>query len=114
MSKIEQDKRTILSMIEIYCQRHLHTDEIPEEYRQLGEYACRRLDLCRYGEAKPACKDCSVHCYRKDMRDKMKRVMRWVGPRMLIYSPKRAFRHLLQVLRYRFSTNVRPFHYDDK
>ena len=83
-------------MIDIYCRHHLHCVEIPDEYNALAEYAAQRLEHCRYGEDKPACKVCPVHCYKPEMRERMRRVMRWAGPRMIIYSPLEFFRHILQ------------------
>ena len=46
-------------------------------------------------EEKPACKQCPIHCYQPVKRAAMKQVMRWAGPRMLIYHPYLAIRHLI-------------------
>ena len=64
-----------------------------EEYEELKAYACRRLERCRWQEAKPACKRCPTHCYAPAMRQKIREVMRWTGPRMLLYAPVAAIRH---------------------
>lgn len=90
-------------MITIYCQRRLRQKEMSEEYRELADYACFRLDHCRFGEEKPACKDCKIHCYRPEMRGKIREIMRWAGPRMLIYAPKAALRHIIQRIKARLS-----------
>ena len=92
--RIEREKRVVSLMIELYCRKKLGYDHIPEEYRQLMEYALRRLDGCKFGEHKSACKKCPVHCYKPDMRQRIREVMRWAGPRMLLYSPVEAIRHL--------------------
>jgi len=60
------------------------------------EYAFARLDRCPFGENKTACKQCTVHCYKPQMREKMKQVMRYAGPRMLLYSPGAALRHMME------------------
>lgn len=96
MNTIERDKQTIRQMVEVYCRRRLGQPSPSEEYRRLADYACQRLDRCRFGDRKPACKDCPVHCYRPQEREQIRRVMRWAGPRMLLYSPRAAFRHLAQ------------------
>jgi hypothetical protein len=96
MNKIEQDKQTIRLMVGLYCRHRLRVCKIPDEYGQLIDYAEERLTHCRYGEIKPACKDCATHCYKPDMREKVREVMRWTGPRMIVYSPKAAFRHIWQ------------------
>ena len=63
MSRIELEKQTVRKMIELYCRHHLHQDTMPDEYQHLADFACHRLDHCRYGEQKTACKDCPTHCY---------------------------------------------------
>ena len=54
----------------------------PEHYEALFVYAQKRLDKCVFGEEKPACKQCPVHCYQPAKREEMKQIMRWAGPRM--------------------------------
>ena len=93
-SRIEREKRVVSSMIKLYCRHKLHMTEVSEKYRQLEEYAHHRLDGCKFGEQKPACKRCPIHCYKPAMRDTMREIMRWSGPRMLIYDPIAALRHL--------------------
>ena len=55
MSKIEREKQTVCKMIELYCRHHLKQNRMPDEYQHLAEFACRRLDHCKYGEQKTAC-----------------------------------------------------------
>ena len=73
-------------MIELYCRHHLHQDQMPEEYQHLADFACRRLDHCKYGEQKTAPKE----------REAIRKVMRWAGPRMIWYAPKDAILHILK------------------
>lgn len=96
-NRLEHEKATIHWMVEFYCVHKLKCDTMPDEYRQLVDYACRRLDHCRWQEAKPACKKCPVHCYAPDKREAIRKVMRWVGPRMIIYSPIDAIKHLFGI-----------------
>ena len=35
---------------------------------------------------KDICSACKVHCYSKEMQEKIKEVMKYAGPRMLFYS----------------------------
>lgn len=93
--RIDSEKRVVSRMIRLYCQRRLGLESLTEEYRALESYAHRRLDGCKFGDAKPACKRCKIHCYRPDMRDKIRAIMRWAGPRMILYDPIAAIRHLL-------------------
>lgn len=61
----------------------------------LFDYAERRLDLCVFGDAKPTCANCSVHCYSAEKREQIRVVMKWAGPRMLFRYPLLAVFHLL-------------------
>ena len=102
MSRIENEKQIVCKMIGLYCRHRLHQDTLPEEYQHLADFACRRLDYCRYGEKKTACKDCPTHCYAPKERAQIREVMRWVGPRMIFYSPKDAVVHIFQKIMTKF------------
>lgn len=95
MSRIENEKAVVAKMIRLYYRRKLGLLEPSTEELELLSYAERRLTRCKFGEQKPACKRCPIHCYRSDMRAKIREVMRWAGPRMIIYDPVAAIKHLL-------------------
>ena len=92
--RIEREKSVVDKMVRLYCRRKLGMKTPTAEYIELIEYAHRRLDGCKFGEQKPACKRCPIHCYKPAMRDTMREIMRWSGPRMIIYDPIAALRHL--------------------
>ncbi len=93
-SKIEREKATITLMVRLYCKHKLKLLDVPPAYEALIRYAHHRLDLCVHGEHKPTCKRCPIHCYGKEKRQQIREVMRWCGPRMLIYAPIAAIRHM--------------------
>ncbi|MFA5576895.1 MAG: nitrous oxide-stimulated promoter family protein [Tissierellaceae bacterium] len=97
MSRIEKDKRILRFMIDLYCERKhkLGLDKCPE-CQELYDYAAKRLTNCRYGESKPSCKKCKTHCYRPEMKEKIKRVMSFSGPRVILYRPHQYIRYLLK------------------
>lgn len=81
-------------MIEIYCRsKHNSNKELCQECRSLELYASQRLETCRFGEEKPTCAVCPVHCYKVGMRMKIKEVMRFAAPRMLFLHPMVTIRH---------------------
>lgn len=83
-------------MMQIYCHDHHGTSgALCHECEALQDYALRRLDNCPFEESKPACNRCEVHCYSKSMRERVRDVMRYSGPRMLLRHPVLAVRHLL-------------------
>ena len=64
-------------------------------YQELLDYARLRLGKCPYQEGKPTCANCPIHCYRPEMREKIRATMRYAGPRMLLRHPILAILHLL-------------------
>ena len=44
---------------------------------------------------KTFCSACPIHCYKPEMREKIRTVMRYGGPRMLLYHPMMTLRHML-------------------
>jgi hypothetical protein len=97
--RLRREKATIRAMIDIYCKAH--RDTLPDQQCQkLLEYALHRLDHCRFGMDKPTCAACPVHCYKPDMREQVRSVMRYAGPRMLWRHPWFAIMHLLDSRRH--------------
>ena len=96
MTRIEREKVTVSLMIRLYCRRKEGNKNLCAQCSELEEYAHKRLSACRYGEQKTSCKKCPTHCYRKDMREKIREVMRFAGPRMILHHPLEAIRHMLQ------------------
>lgn len=96
-SKREQEKRTVALMIRLYCKnKHGMTSELCPDCQALHDYAMLRSDKCPFMETKTFCSNCKVHCYKKDMRDKIREVMRFSGPRMIFYHPIMAIRHVIE------------------
>ncbi len=94
--RIDREKKTVRAMVRIYCQgRHATPGGLCAECEELLEYAFARLDRCPFGESKATCADCTTHCYRQEMKDRVKTVMRYAGPRMLFRHPLLALRHWL-------------------
>ena len=94
-SRINRAKKTVEIMIKFYCSHHHSKDELCEECRELLNYAMMRLSHCKFGENKPACEKCKIHCYKPDMRERIKKVMRYSGPRMLFIHPVLAIEHVI-------------------
>lgn len=98
MNRIESEKKTVGLMIRLYC-RHFEKNEcFCPDCVELLKYAELRLDKCKFGEEKPTCKMCPIHCYKPDMRERMRKVMKWAGPRMILYHPFEAIKHVIREL----------------
>ena len=93
--KREREKRMVSQMILLYCKKHHHTEsgELCKECKQLTDYAVMRSDKCPFMDTKTFCSNCKVHCYKPEMRERIRTVMRFSGPRMIFHHPFAAVRH---------------------
>ena len=107
----------VSEMIALWCRAH-HADREPEvgdgavsvrvgsrevnlcpDCVELREYALARIKACpRMGE-KTFCSVCPSPCYKPEMRDRIREVMRWSGPRMPRYRPLASLRHAFAMMR---------------
>lgn len=94
--KREREKRIVTEMIRLYCKKNHHTNELCSDCCELAEYASMRSDRCPFMETKTFCSNCKVHCYKPEMREKIRTVMRFSGPRMIFYHPVMAVRHVIE------------------
>lgn len=95
LGRVEKEKKVIELMINIYCsKKHKCNNGLCGECKELLEYAHKRLTLCKFGDEKTTCSKCSIHCYKKDMKIKVKEVMRFSGPRLIIYNPIELMKHM--------------------
>ena len=84
-------------MIAFYCKKkHGGKHTLCVACSDLDTYAKQRSDKCPYMETKTFCSNCKVHCYKLAMREKIREVMRFSGPRMLLSHPVIAIRHALE------------------
>ncbi|WP_436836471.1 nitrous oxide-stimulated promoter family protein [Paenibacillus tritici] len=91
---IRKEQDIVFKMIRIYCKKKHHGAALCEECQDLNEYAGQRLSRCKFGEEKTACAKCPIHCYKPMYRQKIKEVMRYSGPWMLLYHPVESIRHI--------------------
>jgi len=94
-SRRAREFKTIAAMLRMYCRAHHGTATLCPGCVELHNYARRRLERCVFDEAKPTCAKCTVHCYKASMRERVRVVMRWAGPRMLWRHPVLAVHHMI-------------------
>jgi predicted amidophosphoribosyltransferase len=93
---MQREARTIEAMLRIYCRdRHESQEALCAECHELLDYANLRLEKCPYQENKTTCAKCPIHCYKSDMREQVRSVMRYAGPRMLYRHPILTLFHFL-------------------
>ncbi len=93
---LDREIETLRVMIGIYCRSVHRTAVLCDSCRELADYAQQRVRRCPYGDAKPACNHCPIHCYEPRMRARMIEVMRFAGPKMIWRHPVLAIRHMIR------------------
>ena len=103
------ERVTIEKMIVLYCcnnhdNRTLKSRTLKKnlcgECSALLEYSLLRIEKCQFGIKKSNCSDCAVHCFKPEMRESVKKTMRYSGPRMIIYYPFTALVYLYRTKRH--------------
>ncbi|MDO4380521.1 MAG: nitrous oxide-stimulated promoter family protein [Clostridia bacterium] len=99
--RITREKDMLPEMIKIYCHGVHKTKKgkLCEECKALCDYSLNRLDHCRWGNEKNFCSQCPCHCYKPEMREKIRAVMRYAGPRILFTHPLAGTLHAFETLK---------------
>ena len=95
-AKRTREKETVSLMIRLYCRKKHGGKTLCTDCAALDAYARQRSDKCPFMETKTFCSNCKVHCYKNDMREKIREVMRFSGPRMIFHHPIMAIRHVIE------------------
>jgi hypothetical protein len=94
--RIRREKKTIGVMIGMYCRARHGNAIVPcEECSGLLSYAHQKIDTCVFHDHKPVCNECRIHCYSRGMREEVRNVMRFSGPRMLLAHPLLGILHMV-------------------
>ena len=98
--KRKKEQHVVGEMIRLYCRKkHKGSGgkkgQLCAECQELLDYARLRSEKCPFMENKTFCSNCKVHCYKPEMREKIRRVMRFSGLRMLLYHPGLAVWHVV-------------------
>ncbi len=93
-----REQEVVSQMIGIWCHARHGTarGELCDECAELEAYARARSERCPFMETKTFCSTCHGHCYRAEMRERIREVMRFSGPRMLLHRPVMACRHVVE------------------
>ena len=97
--KRRKEQYVVEEMIRLYCRKNHEgyerkTGRMCPVCQELTEYARLRSEKCPFMENKTFCSNCRIHCYKPEMREKIRQVMRFSGPRMLLYHPVLAVWHV--------------------
>ncbi|HBX49545.1 MAG TPA: nitrous oxide-stimulated promoter family protein [Bacteroidales bacterium] len=93
--------KTVHAMFQMHCTHfHSHDKKLCPDCQTLAMYAEQRIKNCVFGNNKPTCKKCPVHCFNSKMREKIKSIMRWSGPKMIYKHPFLCLKHMIQSFRF--------------
>lgn len=95
--------KTIKFMISLYCKKNhrfemshcIDKESMCGDCMGLFNYASQRIERCPHKETKTFCSVCKTHCYAPPMREKMREIMKFSGPRMMLYRPNLAISHIV-------------------
>lgn len=94
--RLSREYKTIEAMVRIFCKDHHQGGvRLCVSCEELRAYAHYRLEKCPFGSEKPTCVNCKVHCYQAAMRERVREVMRYSGPKMVLRHPYLALMHIL-------------------
>jgi hypothetical protein len=95
-ARLDREIRTIRAMFDLFCLgRHGAGPGLCASCGEVLAYAEQRIDRCPHGDEKPSCAKCEIHCFQAEMRKRIREVMRYAGPRMLLRHPILTVRHYL-------------------
>lgn len=87
----QQELKTVTFMIKLYYKKNCDNEISCSE---LLDYVTLRQSKCPFKTTKTFCSACSVHCYKDIYRAQIKKVMKYSGPRMILYHPILAVKHV--------------------
>ncbi len=96
--KRNKEKIIVSRMIAIFCKGQKHEagkGQLCERCKELQDYAMLRTELCPFMETKTFCSKCKVSCYKPVMKEQIRKVMRYSGPRLMIYHPVLTIKHFM-------------------
>lgn len=97
-----EDLKTVEYMIRLYCRaKHRMREGLCEECEELLDYVRQRRARCPFGDKKTFCSNCKIQCYKPSMKEKIVRVMKYSGPRLMFYNPKLVFEHIGETIKLR-------------
>jgi hypothetical protein len=93
---MQREIETVNAMIKLYCEmNHKQSKGLCNKCQEIRNYAINKIEECPYQPNKPICKSCKTHCYEPVMREEIRKIMRFSGPKLIWHHPILAIRHLM-------------------
>ena len=101
LTRMQKEEKVVNLMIDLYYKRKSKLKTNDPECIDLKEYVKFRLSKCPFQEKKTFCSNCKIHCYKPEYREKIRKVMRFSGPRMIFHHPILAIKHVIETMKER-------------
>jgi len=98
---ISKEKKTFDKMLKIYCKKKHKSKVFCHECLEIQKYVYERIERCPFILDKPFCAHCKVHCYQKQMREKVIEIMKFSGPKMIFRAPILSIKHVIGHIKYK-------------
>lgn len=103
-SEANKDLKTLEAIGRIYCSAH-HDGEkdaagLCPSCREAVDATIARVEACPFGH-EGNCQDCTVHCQRGEAQQRIREIMAYSAPRMLLRHPAMTARYLAKKLKRR-------------
>lgn len=95
--KRQKEMESMRLILDIYEKGH---PEEREEIEAIRKYSMERIQKCPKMATKTYCSNCEIHCYRAEFREKVRKIMRYAGPRLLLKKPSFVIDHALKRILY--------------
>ena len=99
-AKRAREQAVVGEMIALYCcgNHGSARGKLCSDCAELAAYAEKRTARCPFMATKTFCSQCKVHCYALEMREKIRQVMRYAGPRLMFSHPVMTIHHGIDTL----------------
>ena len=77
----------------------VQSSNLCSDCNELFEYSVNKITNCPLKENKALCSKCHIHCFDENHRKKIKKVMRYSGPRILFSNPILSFKHIKKYIK---------------
>lgn len=94
----EKKHEIVEKMIETYCTKQKHLNDggkLCSDCDELLNYSLQRTTRCPHVEKTLFCVNCPTPCYKPDMKEKMRIMMKYSGPRFFFSHPLIVLEHVM-------------------
>lgn len=91
MNRLNDKQKMLIAIFGVYQKYNKDTDLNLEEIKS---YSLKRLDNCIHIGEDIFCGFCEIQCFGDKYKKEIRSIMRFSGPRMILYHPIMAIRYL--------------------